>query len=390
MVVLVPLAESTGLVPPIDRPAQENPYVWTIFVVTMQSVVLSQTLKAPKGTIPIVSSLPLPLVFFDSSDIYSISSLAIMATVFISVKRLGFSALRSALVLAALITAAFYFFVMLDSTTGWVVFLASVSQACAIVAFPAGIGAIFFAQHELRESRAAELRARERERQAHLDASVNRERAAFARELHDIAAHHMSGIAVMASAIEKQIDTAPDAAREGAQAIRNQSRIVLDDLRRLVGLLRETGDVETGIHSVKGIESLVNEGPVSAVLEILPHKTADLGFQIGPLGQSVAYRTVQEALTNAARHAPGASRCVVVDDRDDFALQISINNSASKQTAQATSHGYGLRGMEERAELFGAYLKYGATQSGGWGVELRLPRDTTMEGGPNDTGGSCR
>ena len=86
---------------------------------------------------------------------------------------------------------------------------------------------------------------------------MSRERAAMARELHDIAAHHLSGIALMAAVIDRQIDSDPERAHEGVRQVREQSTAVLEDLRRLVGLLRDDAPAERAVETVAGIVDLV-------------------------------------------------------------------------------------------------------------------------------------
>ena len=90
----------------------------------------------------------------------------------------------------------------------------------------------------------ARCEALEREHDALVQAAIARERTAMARELHDIAAHHLSGIAVMTAAIATQIDTDPAAAKRAVGQVRQQSTEVLRDLRSLVGLLREDQEPE--------------------------------------------------------------------------------------------------------------------------------------------------
>jgi len=228
-------------------------------------------------------------------------------------------------------------------------------------------------------AQAGELRALARERDALIATAVATERTAMARELHDIAAHHLSGIALMASAIDRQLDTDPVAARQGLRAVRDQSRVVLTDLRRLVGLLREDDPAELSAWSLASVPELVGE---SATLRVLRAPDgAELGAGIGPLAQLAGYRMVQESLANARSHAPGAACEVTVDDRDPTLLVITVlNGPPTGAPLAAEGGGNGLRGMAERATLVGATLRHGPTVDGGWQVRLAIPRAMTNDG----------
>jgi signal transduction histidine kinase len=108
---------------------------------------------------------------------------------------------------------------------------------------------------------------------------------------------------------------------------------------------------------------------------------------VGPLAQLVVYRTVQEALANAVRHAPGAPCRVRLDARDGVALVVTVRNDAPPAGDPVAPHqpGYGLVGMRERAEVTGATLRYGPRAAGGWEVRLVVPaadRTTTRGDAP--------
>src|SRR5690606_38689623 len=153
-----------------------------------------------------------------------------------------------------------------------------------------------------------------REREALVQAALARERTVMARELHDIAAHHLSGIALMAGAGGRQVDPDPAAAKVGVEQLGSQATSVLADPRRLVGLMRTADHAPgagTGVESVAGITCLVAQHPGQVELDV-PSEPRVEG--IGPLAQLAAYRTVQEALANATRHAPGAPCRVEVRD----------------------------------------------------------------------------
>jgi len=167
--------------------------------------------------------------------------------------------------------------------------------------------------------------------------------------------------------------------------VREQSTAMLRDLRSLVGLLRE-GPVDpapaavTRQESLSGITGLVEAARATgADVRLTVLDRADgrpLGGEVGPLAQLAAYRTVQEALANAARHSPGARCEVVVDARDPAAVLVTVENAAPAlppSPAATSGGGFGLVGMRERAELTDARLETGPTADGGWLVSLSLP-----------------
>ncbi|WP_181407694.1 sensor histidine kinase [Nocardioides sambongensis] len=256
-------------------------------------------------------------------------------------------------------------------------------QGCILVGAPLAVAAVVTTRRESRVAREERVQALERERDALVEAAVARERAAMARELHDIAAHHLTGIAVMSAAVAIQIDTAPAEAKVAVAEMRRQSTAVLRDLRSLVGLLREH-DATVSLEGARtetlgGIAGLVGDvGAAGQDVELTVLEPVDgrpSGAGIGPLAQLGAYRMVQEALANAGRHAPGARCGVEVDDRDPAALVVTVRNTAARRDPDPGGRGgLGLVGMRERAELTGSLLDAGPLDDGGWMVRLVTPR----------------
>jgi len=257
---------------------------------------------------------------------------------------------------------------------------AAVGQALFVVGLPAVIGSTIAARAAMRGAREREAQSHLNELEARTEASVAAERTAIARELHDIAAHHLSGIALMSSAISQQIDTDPAAAKASLADVRAQTRTLLTELRGLVALLRQEDDADTTVESLAGLETLIATAAARGLdvsLSVPPGKTIrELAQGIGPLGQFAAYRTVQEAFANAARHAQGARCEVALRDAGD-AIEILVTNGPGSPDARHSvgTGGFGLRGMEERASLTRSSLKYGATDDGGWRVRLLVPRE---------------
>jgi len=253
-------------------------------------------------------------------------------------------------------------------------------QAVVIVVLPAvGVLAVT-ARRDARIARTGESAAMAREQDALVQAAIAQERTGMARELHDIAAHHVSSIALMAAAIERQIDADPEGAKRSVRQVRNQSRALLDDLRRLVGLLRDADDADV-VETLDTVGALV-DGARATGRSVTLHVVAG-GGEVGPLGQLVVHRMVQESLANAARHAPGAPCVVELDGSGADRFIATVRNAPSPHASSSTRDGLGLLGMRERAALVGGSVTAGADDDGGWTVRLVVPSERRApEGDP--------
>ncbi|WP_445337919.1 sensor histidine kinase [Clavibacter sp. CFBP 8614] len=207
-------------------------------------------------------------------------------------------------------------------------------------------------------------------------AAVAAERTRMARELHDVAAHHLTALVVQAGAAERLVDLDPERAKDSLRGIRLQGRETLDALRSIVGILRQTSDAEgadgVGTVPVPGLADL--PGLVAAAraagTEVEERVTGDAP-PLGPLADVTAYRTVQESLANARRHAPGSEVTLTVQ-AEPTRIALTVEN-ALPAARPATAPGYGLVGMRERAALVGGRLEAGPTATGTWRVRLELP-----------------
>jgi len=258
-------------------------------------------------------------------------------------------------------------------------------QGVGTVGLAVLVGVVVRARREVSIAREDRVQALGREQAALIEVAVAHERTAMARELHDVAAHHLSGITMVTGALSRQIDTDPEGAKHAVREVREHSKELLRDLRGLVTLLREepVGDA-TREESLAGIGSLVETAQrtgARVTLTVLDRPDGrPPGTGVGPLAQLSAYRTVQEALSNAARHAPAAACEVVLDASGPEEVRVRVRNDTTlDRAAPHEARGFGLVGMRERAELTGADLSVGPTPDGGWLVRLRLP---TLETAP--------
>lgn len=359
-----------------DLPSPGEGRWWLLgAVLLVQAVTAVQVNRRPEVVLPLVAGVPLVAAWFGPNAAFSTTAVTLIASVYLAVvarMRWPRVVLPAAWLLVATAQAC-------NEVRGGALavpeaLLAGPAQALVVVGLPLLAGSVVAAQRDARDAREQEARALRREQGALLEAAVSQQRAAMSRELHDIAAHHLSGIALMAAVIDRRIDSDPAAAKEAAREIRQQSTAVLDDLRRLVGLLREDPGAESPIAALEAVPELVAQRRATGaeIDLVLPESGTD---GVGPLAQLVAYRAVQESLANAAAHAPGA-RCVVeIGTRDRDRVQVVVRNDSPAAAGAGPGGGYGLLGMAERAQLVGADLDYGPTAGGGWEVRLLLPRE---------------
>jgi len=226
------------------------------------------------------------------------------------------------------------------------------------------------------------FRARDRERNQTVRAAVvsaqQGERLALARELHDVVAHHVTGIVVQAQAALLVADNNPGVAVTALEKIERSGSEALTAMRTLVGGLRDgtagfgaVGEATTDLRA--DLISLVEHAigpPVSLDLDLpgqLPHE----------VGRSVL-RLAQESLTNVGKHAPDATevRLRVANLGDQLHIRITDDGSTRPVTPVGGSGGYGLVGMRERVELLGGRFEAGPSGYVGWSVEAWLPLST--------------
>jgi signal transduction histidine kinase len=369
-----------------DAPALGSGGWWAAAtLITAQAVVLLWRRAHPRSTLVAVATAgPIAAGLGVGAGTGS-TSVAVLVAAYSLVVGVRFSVAAPALAAATALVAVGELVVQTKADVGPGEAIATaVLQGLGTLAVPAAVATVVRSLRETRTALDERAQAMDREQAALVQVAVGRERTAMARELHDIAAHHLSGIAVMTGAIGRQIDTDPEGAKVAVQQVREQSTAMLRDMRSLVGLLREgpTDPAPSEVarqESLSGIAGLVEAARATGadvrltVLDRVDGRSP--GADVGPLAQLSAYRTVQEALANAARHAPGARCEVVVDARDPAAVLVTVENEAPAEQLppMGPGGGFGLVGMRERAELTDARLAAGPTADGGWLVSLRLP-----------------
>jgi signal transduction histidine kinase len=224
------------------------------------------------------------------------------------------------------------------------------------------------------EARTAEL---EQARGELARRAVAEERLRIARELHDVVAHSMSVIAVQSGVGAHVADSQPGEARKALAAIEATSRAALEELRRLLGVLRQDGEPQGSLAPAPGL----------ADLDTLLGQVGEAGLEVKlrvkgtrsrlPLGVDLsAYRIVQEALTNVVKHA-GPAQAQVTVCYGDGEVTVEVTDDGRGAAAPAgdgqAGSGHGLVGMRERVALFGGDLEAGPRPGGGYRVAARLP-----------------
>lgn len=215
--------------------------------------------------------------------------------------------------------------------------------------------------------------------------AVAEERVRIARELHDIVAHHMSVVSLQTGVAQYVLDTDLPTARQAIAAAGSASREGLTEMRRLLDVLRvdPAADSADGSDHDQGVE--YSPQPGLEMIEGLVDRTRSAGVPVDlvvtgrqrplPPGPDLcAYRVAQEALTNVLKHAGQASVQVRLDYGErTFTLTVRDDGAGQKQPVEGSPASHGIRGMQERAELYGGVLTAGPLPERGFAVVLRLP-----------------
>ncbi|KAB2346508.1 sensor histidine kinase [Actinomadura rudentiformis] len=269
----------------------------------------------------------------------------------------------------------------LISVTGtWMLSAETAGGASAVILLPLLAGFVVrqrqTARQELLErEEAAQRELAEQERRHQATEVVLTERQRIARELHDVVAHHMSMIAIQAEAAPYKVTELPAETRQDLSEIRATALDALTELRRILGVLRQEDGAETAPQpSLDRLEELV-AGARGAGLSVTVTETGDRRH-VPPGYELTIYRIVQEALSNAMRHAPGSTVVVAIDFAAE-ALRVSVVNEpppgGRRPQEPPPGGGHGLVGMRERAAMLGGELTAGPTLAGGFEVDATLP-----------------
>src|SRR5579884_117730 len=237
-----------------------------------------------------------------------------------------------------------------------------------LLAAPGILGIVFGARTRMLHAAEARARGLEVERRE----AVAAERSRIARELHDVIAHSVAVMTVQAGAAEEMLKVDPSRAAEPVRAVQETGRQALVEMKRLVAMLREHDDElglepQPGVADVERLVAQVREAGLAVELRVEGEPRAlPIGVELS------AYRVVQEALTNALKHAGAASAVVTLRYGTDD-LEVEVADDGRGGVGGEADAGHGLVGMRERVGVFGGTFAAGPRASGGFAVQARLP-----------------
>ncbi|MEY2514815.1 MAG: hypothetical protein QOJ89_2173 [bacterium] len=230
------------------------------------------------------------------------------------------------------------------------------------------------------QTRAGALEARaealEREELARAAAAAAEERRRIARELHDVISHSISVVAIQTQAVRRRLRDDQEREAQDLRDVEVTARQAMAELRRLFGILRASGDAlelapQPGLDQLEKLIERTRERGIDVELQIAgEHRPLPPGLDLA------AYRIIQEALTNVAKHA-GRARVTVAVAYAPRALELVIEDDG-RGPGDAQRAGHGLAGMRERVSLYGGSLCAEARPGGGFRVAARLPLDGTQ------------
>ena len=279
----------------------------------------------------------------------------------------------------------------LPGAVGWTLLVTNVVLAYAT---PVLVGLVIAARRtriQLLEDRAAATASEQEAREA---VAVSAERTRMARELHSIAAHHLSGMVVQAAAAERLVERDPQTARSAIATVRAEGREALSSLRSMVGVLRDPGlgpdELRDPVPGLAGLPALIDHARARG-------ESLELVEDGGPrplssVADAAAYRVLQEGLANARQHAPDQPVSILLRQTStDFVLRIENALAPFGGPDRGRRPGFGLLGMTERAGLAGGAVAAGPVDGSRWRVELTIPNVAepgearTSGPGPGDT-----
>jgi signal transduction histidine kinase len=379
VVVIVIVAMETLMSP---RPARVSGAPWDAAGWTAYLVAAAATLfrrRVPRIALAVVVPIALaalglraggPLVFLVTMTLYSV--------VVVAARRVA--AVVTALVAAAILAATL-------AGGGQQVAQAAIGGvALILLGWLAGentrASRVYASQQAERAAEKAAAAAAEQAEQ--VSRALADERAQIARDLHDIVAHAMSVIAVRSGVARMVMDSDPQQAREALAIIEITTRRSLQEMRLLVGVLRNAGDHPAELSPVPGLADLDRLVADTAVAGVIAEVDVDGAVRpLPPAADLTAYRIVQEALTNVVRHAgPTHARILISYRPGEVGIEVADDGPRGRPPRPVTGlvasgkqgHGHGLIGMRERVTLFGGRLETGP-HAAGFRVRASLPID---------------
>jgi signal transduction histidine kinase len=239
-------------------------------------------------------------------------------------------------------------------------------------------GMLVRARRQLVVSRRERAKALETEQRLLVEQARQHERTRIAREMHDVLAHRISLLSMHAGALEFRPDAPPEEIAKAAGIIRDSAHQALEDLREVIGVLRQDPDGVSNQRpqpTLADLPALVEESRQAGARVSTDFQVPDLQSVPTAVGRN-AYRIVQEGLTNAHKHSPGARVDVVVDGSAGPGLSLEVRSHrpvGGATESRIPGGGTGLVGLMERATLVGGRLEHGRTSTGDFVLRAWLP-----------------
>jgi signal transduction histidine kinase len=302
--------------------------------------------------------------------------LLVVAIEFFTVGESDYSRSRL-LVIGSVLLAGLFVVITLDPQDALSSPLALVANTALIGLLPLAMGRALRNRRLLAHELHAHTTQLERDRDERMRQAAIDERTRIARELHDVVAHHVSVMVIQAQGAQRVAAVDRSAAKEALEAVESSGRDALREMRAMTGVMRDTdADLEASSPRLARLPVLADRAR-AAGLAVELHVAPELPAL--PLGLDlIAYRVVQEALTNAIKHA-GRTHATVSVRCDQGVLELEVADDGSGiAVADTTGAGHGLVGMRERLALYGGELEAGRIPQGGFRVRARIPLDAAV------------
>ena len=283
------------------------------------------------------------------------------------------SAVAIAVAAASLAVVPIYIAVQPSDEPVWVDAVISLLAVGGVVAW----GMFVRARRQLVVSLRERAERAEAEQQLRVEQARQQERAQIAREMHDVLAHRISLLSLHAGALEFRPDAPPDEVARAAGVIRASAHEALEDLRTVIGVLRQSpdgDDPERPQPTLADLPALIDESRAAGMhIRYEWHVPEPAGVPAA-VGRN-AYRIVQEGLTNARKHAHGSAVNVLVEGSEADGLTIEVRNPLPLRVGAAAipGTGTGIVGLAERTSLAGGRLEHGRTAAGDYRLWAWLP-----------------
>ncbi|MFC7216772.1 sensor histidine kinase [Streptomyces polyrhachis] len=370
-----------------DSPPPVDPFALEAAVAVAASAALVWRRRAPRTVLVLTGALTVGHVALASGDPRApIALSAVVALYTVAARTDRHTTWRLAVVTVGVLTGA----MMLFGERPWYA-----DENLGVFAWggmAAGIGDAVRSRRAYVEAIKERAERAEATREQEARRRVTEERMRIARELHDVVAHHIALVNVQAGVASHVMDARPDQAKEALSHVREASRAALEELRATVGLLRQSGDPEAPKEPAPGL------GVLDQLLDGFERAGVPVAVEVsvdGALPRAVdltAYRVLQEALTNAHKHAGPDVRVEARVLKRDGALEVTVRDDGrGPDGAEAEAGGHGLIGMRERTAALGGSCRAGARADGaaGYEVQVRLPLQVRCEGPPRGDGATA-